>query len=231
MTDNTALYGQVVERVRQLSTHLIPNQFDDFSEYDPCFYDMARGYCLLVHAEFESYFETIGFAYVNSKCERWLRGEGGEDCVIAILVALAIENKSCDDGIFAQLLCKMKKRSSKGKISKYIMEFSKVEYKWLLGRNNGIKKEDLTKILSPTGVFEQLEDYIDFFDKFGQDRGGIAHSNVGEGLLQQIDPKVEYNRVADVMLPNLAIIDSILLRNNPDLIGYDWSSVSIRDTS
>ncbi|SFT96525.1 hypothetical protein [Halomonas saccharevitans] len=231
MTNNTELYVQVSDRIDQLSNHLMPSEFDDFVNYDPCYYDMARGYCLLVHAELENYFERVGLAYLKSKYDRWVSGNGGEDCIIAITMTLAIEGHQSEDGLFSELLSKVRSSGGKGKLKTQLGRYVNEYYRWMLGRVNGIKKEDLKKIFAPAGVFEEIEPYVSSFDRYGELRGGIAHSNVGPGLVQEVNPKYFYDTLYRNIMPDLSSIDAILLRKNPDLNSVDWSRVTIRDTN
>lgn len=59
------------ERLEELRGHLLPAEFSPIGEYDPVQLDMAKGYRLLTHAEFESYLEDVSADTVNYALRQW----------------------------------------------------------------------------------------------------------------------------------------------------------------
>jgi len=198
----------------------MPPEFDDFANYDDKYYDMARGYCLLVHAELESYFEKICSAYIDVKVKKYTRTGEANDVILAIAFLFIQDSDSKSGSIFQSAINKMKKCKS-DKVSERVNSFS-ASYKSVVKDNNGIKEADLKKLFIPTGLLDKVENKFDNFDSFGCDRGSIAHASTIPRMHNQIDPKIYYNKVCNDLLPSIEYIDNLVVQSESSLVEIDW---------
>src|SRR5262245_57457404 len=65
-----SLFEELVARVRELESHLLPTHKDDLT-YSRAEYDRVRAYVLLVHAEVEAYMEQRVLDEVTRRMSAW----------------------------------------------------------------------------------------------------------------------------------------------------------------
>ncbi len=145
--------------------------------------DRLRAYRLLVHAEIESYLEDRARWAAQRAVARFAAGRPTQ----ALAGLFAYEDRpsqelprGIDVGTHALLT-----RAHKALI----------RYEYGVGRNNGIKEENLLSLLLPIGCREPDLDslWVTEMTQFGTDRGSVAHSAVK--TQQPMDPDTEVKRV------------------------------------
>ncbi|HAS8291254.1 TPA: hypothetical protein I7707_21400, partial [Vibrio vulnificus] len=82
---NTTLYQDLVARLSQLRSHLLPSEFDDLGNYDARTLDMVKGYMLLVHSEIEYYFESVCHKFVDLQVRKFRSNLEPNLCSMALL--------------------------------------------------------------------------------------------------------------------------------------------------
>lgn len=189
---NSPHYRQLKTRLAVLRRNLLPKSFSPVGNYKDYQLDRARAYRLLVHAEFEHYFEDIAWGAVTSRLKRRkLKGEASELLVSLALGAFANWSTEADAVELGQLFRKAKPKDAIDEV----INRTVASYRLLLDSNNGIRGENLRKMLVPLGVdFRMVDDtWLTDIDQFGKDRGDVAHKTVG--VTSPVDPAGEYQKV------------------------------------
>jgi hypothetical protein len=189
---NSVRFKQLVKRLNTLRAHLLPVQFSPIGQYNDKEHDMARAYLVLVHAEIEAYCEDRSRSIATKAHRRW-------------------QNKNRYGRVLVNI---MKYHNvSKGQPWKSLdKSATKVNsalnfYLGSVGKNHGVKEENLFKMLYPIGIHAADLDtvWLATMDSFGTRRGAVAHTSVS--AQQPIDPATEYNRVMKQILPGLRKLD------------------------
>jgi hypothetical protein len=179
----SARYVQLDRRLRKLRAHLLPKVWSPTGDYTPRVLDHARSYRLLTHAEFEHFIEERCLSIARSRIERFTAAGGHSTTVMSLLARCG--------GIRPN----EKRPASLSDCAKRAYAI----YKGIVDGNNGIKEENLIKLLSPIGIDEaDLTDttWLAAVNSFGRNRGQLAHKSVGARDL--IDPLTEFNDVQHI---------------------------------
>lgn len=102
------------------------------------------------------------------------------------------------------------KQCGKGEPTRAVVEFAKDWYQNRIKQNNGIKEDNLKKLVLPLGVdWTGIHPgWVADMNSFGSSRGDVAHQTVG--VQKAINPQDDYNLVNGSLLPGLAQLDAIL---------------------
>ena len=188
--------------VRQLRNHFLPKQFDPTGTYSERQFDRARAFRLLVHAEIEWYLEEIAFETANKAFDDWQK-HGRVTLPLLAMVSFidARHGKVPQTGTI-----------SPSPDLDYRIETSKNRFNaYAKGRNNGIREEDILRLLLPVGVRESDLDrtWLSTTNSFGQSRGKAAH--MSKQVYNAPDPKSEFE-IVNQILAGLLDIDVKLLK-------------------
>jgi hypothetical protein len=84
------------------------------------------------------------------------------------------------------------------------------QYRILHDKNNGVKEENLLRLILPVGIRRDDLDalWITNLNEFGRKRGEVAHRAVG--AQQQIDPQTEWQVVKDLLI-GLEKLDKLIV--------------------
>jgi hypothetical protein len=141
-----------------------------------CYLDRARGYRVLVHAEFEAYLEDRCWAVANGAIQQW-----------------KVDNKPRH--VLMSLLTRCGPGASNGQTLEERIGKAGNGYYHLIQKNQGIRESNLLSLLQPVGI--ELTDldgtWVSTVDSFGVARGEVAHSAVG--AQRPIDPRTELTTV------------------------------------
>ncbi len=182
-------------RLDELRSHLLPTDFSPIGEYEPLQLDMAKGYRLLTHAEFESYLEDVAKDTVLYALQQWNRSKKPSMTIVSFLAAY----HSCwavgDDQNNQELIELSRGRTNPKESLKEIMDIASKQFINKIGTNHGIKAKNFKSLILPTGIdINEFEpEMLPKLDSFGSKRGEIAHSSAR--VNQQINPKDELDDV------------------------------------
>jgi len=178
-------------RLEQLRKRLLPRVFSSTGNYSDLQLDRVRGYRLLIHAEIESFVEERASDVVNRAFNAWIVDKRPRHTIISLVAHCRIAEKKFDS-------CESAVGDSYGR------------FNLLVRSNNGIKEEDVFKILLPVGVEKSALDqtWLLTLSSFASARGEVAHRSVR--VHQPIDPKTEYETVKLKLLPGLKDLDTII---------------------
>lgn len=131
----------------------------------------VKSYILLSHAIIEEYIENVALDTAKSALHKYV--STNQICSALVgLISSGIIGRIDESGISRKL-----KREPFEDIALFAnVAFGRFKYE--VDNNNGIKKENLLKLLLPIGVDPETEDAATMaaLDGFGQKRGAIAHA-------------------------------------------------------
>lgn len=205
---NSQRFKDLEKRIKELRKHLLPLPFSKTGTYSDRQIDRARGYRLLVHAEFEAFLEDTCRELVVKKISEWSRNNKPSNIVLALLACYhsgwGIDG-SADD---AEIINSAKGRIKVKDAVKEAIDLALKQYIQKLKDNNGIKEKNFKTMVLPTGVeMDELDQtWLTNLDQFGKLRGDIAHqSKRTQGLL---DPEDEFKSV-QALLKGIRKLDEI----------------------
>ncbi|HBX5730756.1 hypothetical protein I4178_25570 [Klebsiella pneumoniae] len=183
------------ERLDELRRHLLPAEFSPIGEYDPVQLDMAKGYRLLTHAEFESYLEDISKDTVLYALQQWSRNKTPSKTIVSFLAAYHSCWSVGDEQSNQELIELSRGRTNPKDSLREIMNIASKQFMDRISSNHGIKAKNFKSLILPTGVdIDELEpQMLPKLDSFGSKRGEIAH--LSAKVNQQINPKDELDDV------------------------------------
>lgn len=188
-------FNTLQERLEELRKHLLPAEFSPIGEYDPLQLDMAKGYRLLTHAEFESYLEDISKATILYALQKWDGNKTPSMTIVSFLAAYHSCWSIGDDQSNQELIDLSRARANPKDSLKEIMNIASKQFISKISSNHGIKSKNFKSLILPTGVdIDELDpDMLPKLDSFGSKRGQIAHQS--SKVNQQINPKDELDDV------------------------------------
>lgn len=219
---NTTLYQDLVTRLSQLRSHLLPSEFDDLGNYDARTLDMVKGYMLLVHSEIEYYFESVCHKFVDLQVRKFRSNLEPNLCSMALLAYSKLE---WDISRNEMDIPSIQSSRLNDTLQSIISKMAK-EYNAIINGNHGVKEKNLVKLIAPTGTLHLFPD-VDLanFDTLGANRGRLAHiSNRHIGI--QIDPQAQLNNLDNNILPSLSEFDERLVNIDNDLLQVNWTTVT-----
>lgn len=176
-------------RAAELRKRFLPKNFSKTGAYTDEKLDNARAYRVLIHAEFEHYFESRVLVIAIKARDAWTN----KNKVSVPLVHLLCVKKEGQRGLPKELGSSVTAHTVAGQSCSFFEQAVK--------ENHGIRIHNMLSMLLPVGVREQDIDtvWLNTLDSFGTKRGETAHTT---GIKKQIDPKDEHTTV-------LAIIQGI----------------------
>ena len=176
---NSTQYTVLEARIAQLDTHLLPpinpSVIYTFQELDS-----TRAYCLLCHAEMESYIEEVVLYIATLAFNKWQ------------------SNKNIVTPIIFHLAYNFKQPAGKPKEPPYSMVgLSYTALRATISNNNGIKDNNISNILKPIG-YEIDPTLLIGLTSFGGTRGEIAHTSFR--TQQPLDPATEKSKISQLLI-------------------------------
>jgi hypothetical protein len=154
-------------------------------------YDKVRAYRLLAHAEVESYLEDRARDVVNNAFNKW-RADRRPRAVLMSVMAFHLQQ----EGLSAQKLREVLD-GTRQHVADAVNSATRA-YNKMLGDNNGIKEENVLRILLPLGIDAADIDpaWLTTIHDFGRTRGETAHTSFR--TQQPPDPEGEFKVVSDI---------------------------------
>lgn len=201
----SASFVSLTSRFRELRNHLLPKNFDLTGTYTPRQFDRTRGYIALVHAEIESYIESKCKDLAAQRVDDWIRNRTPSPVIIA-LHAICYSGWS---GLMPEPQFKLP--TNQINVEARLQECRK-QYDQVVESNNGIKEENLKKLLVPLSVrmSDINSDWISDMNSLGATRGSIVHQSIG--MTTQPDPKETHLNIINQITAGLRDLDLIFQR-------------------
>lgn len=189
---SSARYKYLTGRLGELRRRLLPKEFSPTGAYNMQQYDKVRAYRLLVHAEVESYLEDRARDVATSAYNKWLRDHRPRSVLISLL-AFHLQQ----EGLSAQKLREVlggSRRHTDDSVKSANQSYNK-----MLSDNNGIKEENVLRILLPLGIEAGDLDsaWLTTIHDFGRKRGETAHTSIR--TQQPPDPESELRIVSEIV--------------------------------
>ncbi len=192
MRGNTRQYNELKRRIDYLLNNHLPTSTPS-GQYTKKQMDEIRSFLLLSHAEFEYYFEEVSEQIARRALRKWVANHNYKSKVLLYLAT------------FTESTEKIKQASTSEDKIKAIVG----QYLITLKKNNGIKEENILKILCPIGIEQtQIDNFwLSTITSYGSSRGMVAHTSARTQTLK--DPK---DIISDVnyLMTEISKIDILL---------------------
>lgn len=174
----TKEYKYLEKRLKNLEKHFDFNQ--SVTGITSLQEDRLKGFCILCHAEFEDYFESIAKRVFEESLNEW-KAKKIANYQIASFFVLQKPIDSSDDAYTKSI------------------QLSRL-YKDILESNHGIKEDNIMKLYKPLGY--RADDFdatlLSELNDFGKRRGESAHSSAQHTTIM-LDKNTEFDRVNRIL--------------------------------
>jgi len=203
-------YKQLKAELNRLRRHFLPKNFDPTGYYSDRRLDRTRAYGLLAHAEIEFYIENITLDIVEREYESWSKHKQPSSIIICLLAACKIGWQDIETKELELNFIDPPKIKKDDESINLIIERAVTQHKNIVRENNGIKSQNIKRLLMPLGIaISDLDPtWINDMNSFGGQRGFIAHTS-RIGLKNLPDPKTEKDAV-DRLLTGLKDLDDLV---------------------
>ena len=180
----TKLLNDLQKRLSYLRNSMLHKKFDALGNYDDQTILLTEAYILLVHAEIESYIETVCHDLIKHVAKQWADESKTSPTLFCLLAS------------YHHSWVEQEGEPKKAKDIKEAIQLATSQYSHIIKSNHGIKRNDLKKIIIPTGVdYANLDDsWINNMDAFGSDRGKIAHTSHKSRINSSVSPQDSLNK-------------------------------------
>jgi RiboL-PSP-HEPN len=199
----SARLRQLEKRLTELRRHLIPAKLSPTGSYSPRVIDRARAYRLLAHAELEACVEDMVRDLAANEYKAWELDRKPRTCLLAMVSFYEHRFPEIPDVVPASL----------SKVTPGFMK-DRIRKAWNahmrnIAKNNGVKEQDLLRLLLPIGVQEYELDrtWLATMDSFGSRRGDVAHQSFR--TQQPPDPASELATVGQIVA-GLRQVDALI---------------------
>lgn len=194
MSRNSKLFGDLKRRIDYLSAQYLPapNPTGNYTRKQK---DAIRTFLLLSHAELEYYFEESSRSVAKRALDRWLVDHNYKSRVLLYLASFLDHTEKIKQA-----------ERSEDKI-KAIVGYYFVQ----INGNNGIKRDNILKLLCPLGLDQNQIDnsWLNTLDGYGSSRGVVAHTSaMVQSLKDPTDIKDDITRI----IRELSTLDIIIHR-------------------
>ncbi len=183
---NSRRFNQLEKRLKELENFLLP-AIKLSGNYSKKELDSTRAYCVLCHAEIESFLEDVALKKVDETIASWVaQGRLRVTQIIFYLVTY------CD-----------KAPANKSNPPNSLVHISHNNYRSEIKGNHGVRQQNIDNLFAKIGyAFDNTLALT--LDSFAQQRGEIAHTSIK--TQQPIDPQTEKNRIT-LILAGLKFFD------------------------
>lgn len=197
---NSQEFKSLARRVGQLKKHLLPRPFSQIGAYSDAEQDCARGFRLLVHAEFESFIENAAQRVITAGIKNWKQTRIPGNLLLAFITCYHSAWIEFDELHTKQIIELARSRKAVKERIEEIVDLAQTQYINRLKENHGIRDKNLKTLLLPTGLdFTTLnQTWLTAMDEFGKARGAIAHLPVG--TTGSVNPEDEFKRVKELLI-------------------------------
>lgn len=230
---HSVFYNDLQARLEELKNHMLPEEFSPTGEYDDQQLDLAKGYILLAHAEFESYLEEVSRDLVMSTVKKWKGNNIPSHTLLSFLCCYHSSWSHSDETANEEILKIAKNRVNVKDSTDEIIDVALKQYIQKIKDNHGIKEKNFKSLVIPTGL--SLDDLdgalIVAMDSFGSARGEVAHLSK-KRVKTLINPQDEFNKV-NAILNGLCDFDLKIqkLLNPVDFSGYAFINCAANTNS
>lgn len=196
----TDFFKTLKTRINELNKHFLPKNFDPTGQYTDLWIDRAKAYKLLIHAEFEVYFESIVSEIVEKAIAKWKKDSTVNEVVLALVICYKLQIEVDLESVISSSLEKIKRTQNVKSSYTEIVYMARTQFNNIVKANNGIKENNINRLLLPIGIKIDTLDQVllSELESFGQTRGEFAHKS--KKTHQLIDPKTEFQKVNEILM-------------------------------
>lgn len=191
----TPQYNELSEHIHELGKNFLPEKTSPLGEYSQKERQHVRAYCILCHAEFEHYIETIANSVATHNLKLVSNGMHQHRFISNFLAWFILHG---DKENIIELQQEMRSKFNKS-LDELLSGLVYPKYKKILKQNHGIKEENIKKLLRPLGFDVDLidQEWLASLHSFGSERGNLVHKSFGAELL--LDPVSEKNKIHTIL--------------------------------
>ena len=191
---------------------MLPQSFSPTGDYSDRQLDRARGFRLLAHAEIEAYLEDIGLDKAKEVVDQWKNSKTTTDALFCLVAHYHVGFEVADEEVLDEAFTV----SSRKRVADEIADVANralTQYGSIVSSNNGVKEENLLRIVLPIGIRKGDLDstWITDLQEFGKKRGTLAHKSVSTH--HPINPQQEWNDVLNLLV-GLENLDGLVSETN-----------------
>lgn len=200
-------YKLLSKRITELRRYLLPIKFDATGTYSLRVHERTRAFRLLAHAEFEAYIEDRVSETANRHYAEW---KDKRRVTRAILGMLAYHEGVTANNLPTSILQPPVAKKKSPLLEERVEKAKNVLVTHAKMRNNGVKEENLLRLLMPLGVEsdEFNATWLSSITSWSTTRGEYAHAS-GIKTKTLPDPQDEL-RSAKEILAGFREVDKIL---------------------
>lgn len=197
---HSQLFKDLHLRVLELKKNMLPENFSPTGTYDEKQLDLAKGYILLAHAEFESYIEEVSKDIIIKTVKKWKKSNKPSHTLLSFLCCYHSSWSLNDEMANEEIVKISKSRVNVKESTDEIIDIALKQYIQKVKDNHGIKENNFKSLVLPTGInIDDLDaSLIVAMDTFGSDRGEVAHLSK-KRVKTLINPEDEYNKVNAIL--------------------------------
>lgn len=203
-------FNELKSGIENLKADLLPSNFTDVFEYTREEITKTIAFRVLAHAEIESYLEDRAEEIALNAIKQWKNNGIVNRTLISLLAFSDIKMDKPPDKIRPIQQSQVSVWDDKVQLNNKI-ESAVSNFFYAINKNNGIKEENIMRLLLPIGIdcneFDQV--LINDLNSFGTKRGQAAHKrSLDYRTTEQIDPKEELFKVESI-LTNLTNLEDL----------------------
>jgi len=203
-------FNELKNGIENLKADLLPSNFTDVFEYTREEITKTIAFRVLAHAEIESYLEDRAEEIALNAIKQWKNNGIVNRTLISLLAFSDIKMDKPPDKIRPIQQSQVSVWDDKVQLNNKI-ESAVSNFFYAINKNNGIKEENIMRLLLPIGIdcneFDQV--LINDLNSFGTKRGQAAHKrSLDYRTTEQIDPKEELFKVESI-LTNLTNLEDL----------------------
>ncbi len=195
----------LITRAAELRAHLVP-ALDPLGSYTRQQLDCVRGYRLLIHAEIESLVEDLAVQAAKDSLAEFQRTRRITLPLVSLLAHRVARLADIPSGFSTKQRLKGNVPDSlDGRLERCVADFEST----VRASNNGIKEQDLARMLLPVGVRGNDLDrvWLNAMSSYSTLRGDVAHNS--HTVQKLIDPKSELDAV-DILIEGAKQLDHVI---------------------
>lgn len=192
----SARYKTLERRFETLRRQFAPKTFSATGVYNKRALDFMRAFRLLIHAEFEQYFEDRVIDVADRAVQKW-QNQKRTSKPLACLLANMTGELNC-----------LPTKLGTGTTITTLAHKCLAQFRYTVTHNHGIKTENILSLMLPVGIEEAALDtvWLANLDSFGGLRGKAAHSS---WITYTIDPKSDLDLASDILV-GIDPVDTLL---------------------
>jgi hypothetical protein len=203
-------YKELKNEVLQLRRNLLPKRFLSSGQYKEEWITRTVAYRVLVHAEIEAYLEDRSRDVALTAVKAWKERNKASKTLLALIAFSGMKMEKPPSSMSPEQPSQAGQWDEKIELRKKI-DLALAVFHSVLNNNNGIKEENIMRLLLPIGVDCGELDTVLVADlnSYGASRGLVAHKGFGSyRTTEQIDPKEDLKKVRS-LVTGIGSIDRI----------------------